>query len=149
MAQDETTRLLEALLEDPAFRAAFRADPVAALRAAGLGDLADRAAAAPVRKALETLEIRESRSSLAGAMMAVVAEGLVIAGPASASAAPPAPHAAPAPVVDAHAAPSPAGSMDPDDVVEIVERRNVAAQQNLETDESGTDDNEPDENEPD
>src|SRR3954451_17627080 len=160
MAQNETTRLLEALLEDPAFRSAFRADPPAALRGAGLGDLADRAASAPARKAFQTLEIRESRSSLAGAMMAVVAEGLAITGPASASAA--SPPVAPAPAVEAHAAASPAGSRDPDDVVEIVERRNVAAQQNLEThgadgvdadrgdsgaEESSGDQNEADENE--
>src|SRR3954454_5020896 len=126
MAQDETTRLLEALLEDPAFRAAFRADPAAALRAAGLGDLADRACAAPARKVLETLEIREFRSSLAGAMMAVVTEGLAIAGPSSASAA--RPPVAPAPAVEAHATGSPGASVDADDVVQFLKQRNVTAQ---------------------
>jgi cell wall-associated NlpC family hydrolase len=150
MAGEARSRLLQQLLADPGFRAAFRADPERALRAAGLADLAEIAASSPARKAFETLEVRESRSSLAGAMMAVVAEGLALGGPAAASAAShaPAPAAAshaPAPAAEPHvqaaaigpaavapaagaAAPaSPAGSLDPDDVVEVVERRNVAA----------------------
>jgi cell wall-associated NlpC family hydrolase len=74
---DETERsaaLIELLLADPALRATFRADPAPILRAHGLGRLAEGIGGGP--KALVTLELRESRSSLAGAMVAAAAEGV-------------------------------------------------------------------------
>jgi hypothetical protein len=67
-----TARLIERVLSDPAFRARFRKDSAAAAREVGLGP--DAATAA--QPALETLEIRESKSSLAGALMAAAAEGV-------------------------------------------------------------------------
>jgi len=74
---DETERsaaLIEQLLADPALRASFRADPTSVLRAHGLARLADGLGSGP--KALVTLELRESRSSLAGVMVAAAAEGV-------------------------------------------------------------------------
>ncbi|MEA2444197.1 MAG: hypothetical protein QOJ12_1489 [Thermoleophilales bacterium] len=68
-------RLMERLMSDPAFRAEFRRDPIEAARTAGFDGLADdmlEAASAP----LEGLAPRESRSSLAGALMAVAAEAV-------------------------------------------------------------------------
>ncbi len=67
---DEAARLLERIVADPEFRARYRRDPAAAAREMGVRD--DRDADAP----LETLEIRESRSSLAGAFAAVAVEGM-------------------------------------------------------------------------
>jgi hypothetical protein len=64
---------LERLLLDPGFRARFRAAPAALLERHGLPDVA-RQLRAPGR-ALETLEVRESRSSLAGVFMAAAMEG--------------------------------------------------------------------------
>jgi cell wall-associated NlpC family hydrolase len=118
-----TADLLERLLRDPGFRAAFRADPGRALREAGLTGMAKRVGPVGPRKALETLEIRESRSSLAGAMMAGVLEGVGVVGADEAAAAQPAP--APA---------SPASSLSPDDIVDVAEHRNVAAQAVVESD---------------
>ena len=78
MARPELqARLLERLLSDPAFRARFQADPVAAAREAGLDGLAEEL----VRLAgngMQTLDFRESRSSLAGVLMAAAVEGLGI-----------------------------------------------------------------------
>jgi putative modified peptide len=73
-ATDQNERaadLLERLLTDKAFRASFRKNPSAAARKYGLDELADELAGKG--KALHTLEIRESRSSLAGMMMAAAA----------------------------------------------------------------------------
>jgi hypothetical protein len=68
-------RLLERLLQDESFRAAFQRDPESVLRSEGLDRLA--AEIGPSRgKAMETLELRESRSNLAGMLMAVAAEGV-------------------------------------------------------------------------
>ena len=69
MSRDEAAaRLIERVLTDAEFRARFRADPEAAAHEAGV---------APARDAvLETLELRESKSSLAGAMMAAAAEAV-------------------------------------------------------------------------
>lgn len=66
--------LLERLLTDRAFRADFRADPAGLCRAFGLEDLAQELAGQV--SGLQTLELRESRSSLAGVMMAAAAEGV-------------------------------------------------------------------------
>ena len=73
---EDETRLLERLLQDPDFRAAFRTDPAGAARAAGLPQLA--AELARTEDPMQTLEIRESRSSMAGALMAAAVEGLGI-----------------------------------------------------------------------
>jgi cell wall-associated NlpC family hydrolase len=76
MAIEDETRLLERLLEDPDFRAAFRADPVGAAREAGLPGLSEQLAR--TEDPMQTLEFRESRSSVAGALMAAAVEGLGI-----------------------------------------------------------------------
>jgi len=73
----DSALLLDRLLHDPGFRARFNADPEAAAREAGFEHLAEEVRADPGR-AFETLEIRESRSSLAGAMMAAAVEGLAL-----------------------------------------------------------------------
>jgi hypothetical protein len=73
--EDETraAELIERLLVDAALRARFRQDPSGVCAQfgleleEGLGD---------VEKVLQTLEIRESRSSLAGALMAAASEGM-------------------------------------------------------------------------
>jgi cell wall-associated NlpC family hydrolase len=72
---DVAARVIERLLLDPAFRTDFRRDPATACRDAGLDDLADYMAHG-AGKAMHTLELRESRSSLAGVMMAAALEGI-------------------------------------------------------------------------
>src|SRR4051812_36969307 len=74
---DVAAKLLERLLLDPAFRARFRRDPAGACREAGLDDLADEMSIG-AGKAMHTLDIRESKSSLAGVMMAAAMEGVGI-----------------------------------------------------------------------
>jgi cell wall-associated NlpC family hydrolase len=76
---DETAlagRLIERLLVDPEFRAEFRRDPAGACVAAGLPGLA--ADLGGSGKAMHTLELRESRSSLAGVVVAVAVEGMSV-----------------------------------------------------------------------
>jgi cell wall-associated NlpC family hydrolase len=70
---EAAARMIERVLSDSAFRARFRRDPVGAAREAGVEPLEEAAAANP---ALETLELRESKSSLAGALMAAAVEGV-------------------------------------------------------------------------
>jgi hypothetical protein len=71
---DVAQRLIERLLSDPAFRADFRRDPAATAREAGLaGDMLVGG-----RDPLQTLDVRESRSSLAGVLMAAAVEGIAI-----------------------------------------------------------------------
>ena len=72
---DIAAHLIERLLGDPGFRAAFRRDPAAACREAGLDGLADEMALG-AGKAMMTLDVRESKSSLAGVMMAAAMEGV-------------------------------------------------------------------------
>jgi hypothetical protein len=70
-----SARLLERLLADPGFRARFRENPAEAAREAGFDELAgelDSDGGEP----FETLELRESRSSVAGVMLAAAVEGL-------------------------------------------------------------------------
>ena len=67
-------RLLERLLTEPDFRVRFRRDPVTACREAGLDELAEDMALA-AGKAANTLYVRESRSSMAGALIAASMEG--------------------------------------------------------------------------
>jgi hypothetical protein len=71
---DAAARLLERLLTDSAFREYFRRNPVAASREAGLASVAEEMAMS-AGKALDTLDGRESRSSLAGVFMAAALEG--------------------------------------------------------------------------
>lgn len=70
-------RLMEALMTDARLRERFRRDPVAACRDAGLHGLADEMAAGS-GKAMQTLDLRESRSSLAGVLMAAAVEGFAV-----------------------------------------------------------------------
>lgn len=74
---DVAARLIERLLADPGFRARFRRDPAGACREAGLESLAQEMSLGG-GKAFHTLDIRESRSSLAGVMMAAAMEGIVV-----------------------------------------------------------------------
>src|SRR6185312_4974440 len=81
MTDDETAlagRLIERLLVDPVFRGEFRRDPVGACVAAGLPGVA-RELGGGVGSGMQTLELRESRSSLAGVVMAAAVEGLSVA----------------------------------------------------------------------
>src|SRR4051812_29199511 len=74
---DLAAKLLERLLSDRAFRAGFRRDPAGACREAGLESLAQEMSVGG-GKAMLTLDIRESKSSLAGVMMAAAMEGVGI-----------------------------------------------------------------------
>src|SRR3954470_14278933 len=67
--------MLERLLQEPEFRARFRRDPAAAARQEGLQELADEF---ELGDPMQTLEPRESRSSLAGVLLAGVLEGVGI-----------------------------------------------------------------------
>jgi hypothetical protein len=67
--------VLERLLQDAEFRARFRRDPAAAARKAGLEELAEEF---ELGDPMQTLEPRESRSSLAGVLLAGAFEGLGI-----------------------------------------------------------------------
>src|SRR5947209_5895550 len=86
--------LIERLLGDPHLRRRFRADAASVLTEAGMPELA--AGLGRGGRALMTLEMRESRSSLAGVMVAAAAEGVDLAHVAE--------HAAPALARDAGAA---------------------------------------------
>jgi hypothetical protein len=86
-------KLLERLLSDPAMRAEFRRDPVAAARRAGLARLADELSSVE-GDPLQTLELRESRSSLAGVMMAAAVEAIALGGADDVQAAVGGPHVA-------------------------------------------------------
>jgi hypothetical protein len=70
-------KLIERLLVDPEFRAGFRRDPAAACAAVGLPDLAAELAGSTT--SMDTLTVRESRSSLAGVVMAVAVAGMSVA----------------------------------------------------------------------
>jgi cell wall-associated NlpC family hydrolase len=71
---ERSAALIEHLLGDPELRRRFRADPAPVLREHGLLELAEGLGRG--RRALMTLELRESRSSLAGVMVAAAAEGV-------------------------------------------------------------------------
>ena len=74
--EDLAGRLIERLLVDPEFRAEFRRDPSGACVACGLPGLAAELGGSG--KAMHTMELRESRSSLAGVVMAIAAEGIAL-----------------------------------------------------------------------
>jgi len=69
--------LAERLLADPVLRAEFRHDPAAAARRAGFPELAEELDAAG-GDPLQTLALRESRSSLAGVAVAAAVEGIAL-----------------------------------------------------------------------
>ena len=75
---DLAAQLIERLLADPAFRARFRRDPAGACREAGPGRASPRRCRVGGGKAMTTLDMRESKSSLAGVMMAAAMEGVAI-----------------------------------------------------------------------
>src|SRR3954453_22606068 len=76
---DLAARIIERLLVDPTFRARFRRDPAGACRDAGLDRLAQEMSVGGAGgQAFHTLDMRESRSSLAGVMMAAAMEGVGI-----------------------------------------------------------------------
>jgi hypothetical protein len=70
--------LLERILADAEFRDRFRVRPVDACREAGFPDVADEIAGeiALAGGPMQTLEMRESRSSLVGVLMAAALEGM-------------------------------------------------------------------------
>src|SRR4051812_13749241 len=68
--------MMERLLADPEFRARFRRAPAAVAREQGATEVANELARAG--DPMQTLDFRESRSSVAGVMMAVAVEGLGI-----------------------------------------------------------------------
>src|ERR1044072_5073972 len=74
-ASDHEPNMLERWLTYGAYRREFRRDPVGVSRAGGLASLADEPEETAGR-ALQTLEVRESKSSLAGVLMAAAAEGV-------------------------------------------------------------------------
>jgi cell wall-associated NlpC family hydrolase len=71
---ERSAALIERLLADPDLRRRFRADAASVLGEHGLAELAREIGSG--ERALLTLELRESRSSLAGAMVAAAAEGV-------------------------------------------------------------------------
>jgi cell wall-associated NlpC family hydrolase len=71
---EQVGRLIERLLVDPGFRAQFRREPVAVCLEMGLPGLAAEYGGSG--RAAETMEMRESRSPLAGVVMAFAAEGV-------------------------------------------------------------------------
>jgi cell wall-associated NlpC family hydrolase len=73
---ERAAALLERLLSDPAYRSEFRADPARACAEEGLPEVAEQLGRG---RAMQTLEIRESRSSLAGVLMAAALEGASLA----------------------------------------------------------------------
>src|SRR3954452_2014831 len=101
--RDSSALLIERLLGDAGFRERFQRDPVAAFREAGI-DGPHEELASTAGRAMETLEIRESRSSLAGVMIAAAIEALAVSGLAE--------HAAAATPADAHVHAARASSVD-------------------------------------
>ncbi len=71
-------QMLARLLTDDRFRSDFRRDPAGACREMELDAVADELGR-DAGRAFQTLEVRESRSSLAGVLLAAAAEGVGIA----------------------------------------------------------------------
>jgi hypothetical protein len=78
----DISRLLERLISDTAFRAEFDLDPAGTARSFGVDDRFAAQVAALAQTRVDSLDRRESRSSLAGAFVAALAEavGIVEAG---------------------------------------------------------------------
>ena len=75
--QQLAAKLIERLLTDREFRAKFRRNPAKACSDAGLDDLAQEMSLG-AGKAMMTLDVRESKSSLAGVVMAAAMEGVAV-----------------------------------------------------------------------
>ena len=75
--QQVAAKLIERLLTDPDFRTKFRRNPAKACRDVGLDELAEEMSLG-AGKAMMTLDVRESKSSLAGVMMAAAMEGVAV-----------------------------------------------------------------------
>ena len=75
--QELAARLIERLLTDASFRATFRRNPGKACRDAGLDQLGQEMSLG-AGKAMMTLDVRESKSSLAGVVMAAAMEGVAV-----------------------------------------------------------------------
>jgi cell wall-associated NlpC family hydrolase len=73
--EERAAELLERLLTDDEFRASFRRDPASACEQFDLPELATELGGGAGGSMFHTLEVRESRSSLAGAFMAAASEG--------------------------------------------------------------------------
>ena len=71
---ERAAELIAMLLRDPEARASFRRNPAEVARAHGLDDVAEELAGRD--GALELLDARESRSSVAGVLIAAAAEGV-------------------------------------------------------------------------
>ena len=74
---EQLTRLIERLVVDASFRAEFRRDPIEISQAYGLDELAEEYR--DQGNGIHTLELRESKLSLAGVVMAIAAEGIGLA----------------------------------------------------------------------
>jgi hypothetical protein len=74
---ERAAQMIEQLLGDPDLRASFRRRPGDVARSYGLADVAAELNAG--ERPLQTLDGRESRSSLAGALLAAAAEGVQVA----------------------------------------------------------------------
>jgi cell wall-associated NlpC family hydrolase len=151
-------KLLKDLVDDPALRARFRADPTAVAEEAGLPRVARELADRP--DAPLALEVRESRSGLAGVLMAAAVEGLALGGllehtPDASAAVEAAAPAGTAPRAGAPAADAiggrPSPSRDaPDHVAPDVQASSWDGDEGEdEPDENEPDEDEPDEDEPD
>jgi hypothetical protein len=77
VSSPEVQRLLERLVSDSSFRERFRADPTGTARELGFAPLADELEH-DGEAALQLLEQRVSRSSLAGALLAAAAEAVAV-----------------------------------------------------------------------
>src|SRR3954468_23133407 len=73
--QQVAAKLIERLLTDPHFRTKFRRNPAGACREAGLDELANEMSLG-AGNAMMTLDVRESKRTLAGGMMAAGMEGV-------------------------------------------------------------------------
>ena len=71
---ERAAELIALLMRDPSTRASFRRAPAEVCRAHGLDDVA--AELAGREGALQILDVRESRSSVAGVLIAAAAEGM-------------------------------------------------------------------------
>jgi cell wall-associated NlpC family hydrolase len=71
---ERAAELIAMLLRDPAARASFRQKPAEMCRVHGLDDVADELTGRD--GALQVLDVRESRSSVAGVLLAAAAEGV-------------------------------------------------------------------------
>jgi cell wall-associated NlpC family hydrolase len=73
----DASALIERLLLDPSLRTRFRADPAGVCAELGMAELAAELGSSS--RGVETIEVRESRSSLAGVIFAAAAEGISVA----------------------------------------------------------------------